>query len=227
MKGFNLLIGGILLALLPAASQAGIGTELNGMGSFGISLGGMNWLADADARTFDGDAHGEGGTAQPRLIGKAVFRYRLNTNWLIALESGFGWNSYPDSDDLVLWVIPTTVGLERRFRDISGFTTSFLFGAGVYVWGQRRHGEFLLDAVTQRDYHAADPGLFGGLVAETHIAAHVTFTGMVAAHYIYSAHKDDFKDRLGGDDVFAEMRLGVNYYFSPYEGLISGRESDR
>ncbi|MCK4304304.1 MAG: hypothetical protein KAY24_08710 [Candidatus Eisenbacteria sp.] len=222
MKALSLLVLGILIALLPSWCQAGVHSELCSMGSFGISLGAMQWLADSDAREYRGDEYGAGGTAELRLLGKAVFRYRLDMNWLLSMETGFGWNGYPDSGNLVLWVIPTTVGAERRIGEISGFTTSLCFGGGVYVWGQRRGGNFLVDAVTCEKYHATDPGAYLGLGGETHMTDHVTVTGLAAAHYIYSANRDDFKDRLGGDDVFAEIRIGINYYFSPYTGLVSG-----
>jgi hypothetical protein len=227
MKVLSLLGGVLLIALLPSISQAGIGSELNGMGSFGISLGGMQWLADSDARQYDGDELGPGGNAQARLIGKAVFRYRMNTDWLMSMEVGFGWNGYPDSDDLVLWVIPGTIGLERRLRDYRGITTSLCFGGGVYVWGQRRHHNFLQDRETQQKYHALDPGAYVGLGGEFHLADYLTVTGITAAHYIYSTHKDDFKDRLGGDDLFVELRLGVNLYFAPREGLVLGEAEEK
>mgnify|MGYP007065749558 CR=1 FL=1 len=114
MKGLTPLIGALLIAMVPGLCQAGVGPEYNGLASFGISLGAMNWLADSDAREYEGDEFGPGGTAQPRPIGRAAFRYRFNTTWTLAVQAGFGWNSYPESDDLVLWVIPLTAGVERR-----------------------------------------------------------------------------------------------------------------
>lgn len=219
MKGSCLFMGVILTMMLPTWCQAGVSPRLDGMGSFGVSLGVMQWLADSDAREFDGDEYGDGGTAQIRPIGKMVFRYRFSGIWVLSVETGYGWNSYPDSDDLVLSVIPATVGLERRIGEISAATASLCFGAGVYVWAQRRGGEFLIDAETYKDYHAADPGAYAGLAGEFHVSDHVTVMTQLTGNFIYSAHSNDFKDRLGGDHVFVDLRIGVNCYFCTSRGL--------
>jgi hypothetical protein len=51
--------------------------------------------------------------------------------------------------------------------------------------------------------------------------------GQIDLHFIYSTHKDDFTGRLGGNDLFLDLRLGVNYYFSPYEGLVWGDSEEQ
>lgn len=214
MKRLCLLVGCVLALGLPTSSQAGVSSELNGLGSFGISVGAMRWLADSDAAEWEGNA------AQIRPIGKMVFRYRFSDQWAATVETGFGWNSYADSDNLVHWVIPTTVGAERRLGQYWGMTASLNVGGGIYVWGRRRGGNFLRDDVTQQKYHAADPGAFVGLVGEYHVDEHVTLTHQLTTTYIYSAHSDDFKAALGDDDLFVDVRIGVNYYFSTREGLI-------
>ncbi len=214
MKRRCLLVACLLTLALPAPCHAGIHSDLNGLGSFGVSLGAMRWLADADAREWEGNA------AQIRPIGKLVFRYRFNDTWVGTVETGFGWNSYADSDDLVHWVIPTTVGLERRIGEYWGATTSVNFGAGAYVWGRRRHSVFLRDEITQKEYHATEPGAFLGLVGELHVSEHVTMTQQLSATYILSTRADDFKAALGDDDLFLDVRIGLNYYFSTREGLI-------
>ncbi|MBD3235608.1 MAG: hypothetical protein GF330_02760 [Candidatus Eisenbacteria bacterium] len=219
MRSLRLLLAVVLLAVTPLAAQAGVGSELSEKGSFGFSLGAMRWFADEDA------AEWQGHPVQIRLIGKAVFRYRANLDWVVSVETGFGWNSYAESDDLVTWVIPTTVGLERRVGELWGATTYLAGGAGFYVWGRRRDGDYLRDPVTFKALHATDPGLYVGLTAESPLTQYVTVTAQTSLHFIYSAHADDFEGELGGSDLFADLRLGVNYYFSPYEGLIWG-ESD-
>jgi hypothetical protein len=214
MKGLRLLVAGLLLAALPATGRAAIGSELNGLGSFGISLGTMRWWADGDARSFQGQG------AVPRLMGKAVFRYRVSTDWLVAMESGFGWNGYPESNDVTTWVIPSTLGLERRLRDVAGATTSLCFGAGAYVWGRWEQGSTMNDPVSHRALRALDPGLYGGLAGETHLSQHVTCAAHFTVHGILATHPSRFRGELEGTKLFTELRLGVNYYFSPYEGLI-------
>lgn len=214
MKKLSLLVGCVLALMLPGSSQAGISPDLNGLGSFGISVGAMRWLADGDATKWEGNA------AQVRPIGKAVFRYRWNSTWAAAVEAGFGWNSYAESDDLVTWVIPLTLGFERHIGEYWGASTSINFGSGIFVWGRRRGGNFLHDEITQKKYHATDPGAFVGLVGEYHLAEHVTITNQLTATYVYSLHGDDFKASLGDDDLFVDLRIGLNYYFSTREGLI-------
>ncbi|MBM3317670.1 MAG: hypothetical protein FJY75_07435 [Candidatus Eisenbacteria bacterium] len=233
MKGLRALAGLSLLLLLPSAGGAAIGSELNGFGSFGVSLGAMRWFADADARRFrepiapPGGASGasswtyeEGSAAQVRPIGKAVFRYRVNTRHLVAIETGYGWNSYADSDDTVTSVIPTTIGIERRLTDVGGTTLSLCVGGGAYVWARRQNSRFLRDPETGRKLHAVEPGAYLGLGSEFHLSGHVTCTITSTAHYMLSVHGENFPVTLGGDDLFADLRVGVNYYFSPREGLV-------
>lgn len=226
MKGRSLLIGGILAALISGGAQAEIGSELNGMASFGADLGLMQWLADSDARSHDADQFGEGGSARPRPIGNIAFRYRKNETWALAVNGGFGWNSYPDSDNLILWVLPLTAGLERRIADFYGVTTSLSFGGGFYTWAVRRNGRYIIDSETQQRYTASDPGLYGGLVGEFHLAPHLTFISHLKMTFIYSAHGDDFKAAYGGSDLYTDFRVGLNYYFDTYEGFILGEAEE-
>ncbi len=226
MKGLRPLIGALLVALLPGLCQAGIGPEYENLASFGIGLGAMKWLADGDAADYPGDAAGPGGASQPRPVGRAAFRYRFDSTWTMAVEAGFGWNSYPDSDNLVLWAIPVTVGAERRIGEVLGATTSACFGGGVYVWGLRRNSIFIKDAVTQQDYHAADPGAYIGLVGEIPMSRVLTLFVQTTGNFIYSTHSDDFKDRFGGSDFYTDLRIGLHYYFSTREGLIRGEPGE-
>lgn len=229
MKRWCALAAIALAMLSPRVSQATIGTELNGFGSFGVSLGLMRWFADADARRLrtaveqpdGGWTYTDGSSAQVRPIGKAVFRYRVNSTYLVSVETGFGWNSYANSNDTVTWVIPTTAGVERRVGELWGTTTSLCFGGGAYVWGRRQQGDFLLEPQTSRKLHGVDPGLYVGGVGEFHLSNHVTCAIHSTLHYVLNLHDDDFPVAMGGDDLFADLRIGVNYYFSPYEGMVT------
>ena len=214
MKGIRLL--GLALLLIPAVCHAGIGTELNGLASFGAGGGLMRWVADSDAAKYNGNA------AQIRPIGKAVFRYRFNTTWLGTVEAGYGWNGYPNTGDATLVVIPLTLGVERRVGNLSSITTSLAGGAGMYIWGFRQGGQFLRDPVTSERLQATSPGAYLGGTGEFHVSTHVTSTIHLNVHYILStgAIEDRYPTAFGGDDVFIELRMGLNYYFSPYQGLI-------
>jgi len=216
MTGLRLMLAVGLIALLPATPQAGIGSELDGLGSFGLSVGVMNWLADDDMREWEGES------AQPRPIGKALFRYRMNSTWLVSLETGFGWNSYPNSDNVVNQVVPLTIGLERRVRELWGATTSLAFGGGFYSWGRKRERDFLRDPQTSERLHSFDPGAYFGACSEFHVTDFVTCTLHATGNYILNVHSDDFPTVLGGNHLYADVRIGIHYYFSPYEGLIWG-----
>ena len=226
MKGRSLLIGGILAALLSGGAQAGISPELYGMASFGADLGVMQWLADSDARSHAADEFGAGGSARPRPIGNLAFRYRKNETWALAVNGGFGWSSYPDSDNLIMWVLPLTAGLERRIGEFYGATMSLGFGGGFYTWAVRRNGRYIIDSETQQRYIASDPGLYGGLVGEFNLSPNVTLISHLKTTFIYSAHSDDFKAAYGGSDLYADFRVGLNYYFDTYEGFIRGEAEE-
>ncbi len=227
MKSFRLLAAGLLVALFPAWCHAGISPALNGHGGFGISLGVMRWLADADAREFPGDEEfPEGGSAQLRPIGKAMFRYRIDSQWVLSIEIGYGFNGYKNSGDTVLFTIPTTFSLERRIGEIRGATTAVSFGAGAYVWGLRRSGQYLRDPVTYKALHTVDPGILLGLTSEFHVGRAVTFMAALTGNYIFSVHGSDFEGYLGGNKAYADLRIGLNYYFSPYEGFASPGSSE-
>ncbi len=214
MRGSILLTTGILLLGLPGICHAGIGPELNGLASFGASAGIMRWFADKDAAKYNGHA------AQMRPIGKAVFKYRVNPTWGVSVETGFGWNSYGGSGDLVTWVIPNTIGLERHIGEAWGASTSLNFGAGAYVWGRILDGDFMRDPESWKVLHAVEPGVYVGTGGEFHASDHVTCSIQTTLHFMLSLHKNDFPAELGGNDLFGDVRFGVNYYFSPYEGLI-------
>ncbi len=230
MKGFYLVLCGMLaLAIFPGISQAGIGAEFNGKASFGGSLGVMQWFADSDARDYTAPADdpvGGGGGAQIRPMLTGSFRYRNSEKWVLCVNTGFGWNSYPDTDDLTLRVVPITVGLEKRIGDLWGTTTYLGFGGGFYHWVLRRGRDVQKDPETFKELSATEPGVYGSLTGEFHLSENVSITTQTAIHFMYSVHGDDFKGMLGGNDIYAEMRLGLNCYFSPSIGFGKEEETD-
>ncbi len=66
-----------------------------------------------------------------------------------------------------------------------------------------------------------------GLEAEKRLTAHVTLLGTGQVHYIFSGNENDFPTMFGGDDSFVTARLGINYHFSPYEGILWERKVKR
>jgi hypothetical protein len=184
--------------------------SLKNFGSFGADMGIMRFTRDSDAST---DA-----LVRPSL--QAVFRYRFNENWVGVGEFGFGWNAYKDRGDTVLTVMSGTLGGYRHISGAIGLDWKVGGGAGFYRWNYKSSGKSLRDAETQLYLRGVDPGLFGGMEAERRMTAHVTLHGTAQYHYMFSENMKDFPTFMGGNDSFFVIRFGVNYHFSPYEGIL-------
>ena len=186
-------------------------------GSFGASGGGMLFLADEDASA--------GALVRPSLQG--TFRYRFSRNWLGVGEFGFGWNAFESKGDTVLAVTSGTLGLYRHLSQLLDFDWKIGAGAGFYRWNYKFNGKSIRDPGTQLHLRSADLGLFGGMEAERRLTRHVTVVWTSQAHYIFSENEQDFPTLLGGNDAYVVSRIGVNYHFSPYEGILWERSQQR
>jgi hypothetical protein len=193
--------------------------SLREFGSFGANAGWMRFLSDEDAA--------DSPIIRPSMQG--VFRYRFSEDWVGVGEFGFGWNSYQDKGDTVLTVISGTLGLYRHVSSFLNFDWKLGGGLGLYGWNYKFKGKTIRDPDpdSQQYLSATDPGLFTGLELERRIAKHVTLLMTTQYHFLFSANEDDFPTLLGGNDSFATMRFGVNYHFSPYEGILWEREQKR
>lgn len=191
--------------------------SLRDFGAFGASAGGMLFLADEDAS--------KGARVRPSLQG--IFRFRFSDDWVGVGEFGMGWNAYAGKGDTVLTVTSGTMGAYRRVAKLAGLDTRVGAGAGLYRWNYKFSGKSIRDPETQLHLRALVPGVFTGLELEGRLTAHVTLTGTGQLHYLFSSNKDDFPTVLGGSDAFAAARLGVNYHFSPYRGILWERKERR
>jgi hypothetical protein len=179
-------------------------------GSFGLNAGLMRFIADSDAS--------ENPTIRPSL--QAAFRYRFNEKWVGVGEFGFGWNAYKDKGDTVMTVFSGTVGAYRHISQALDLDWKLGGGIGFYRWNYKFNGRSIRDPKTELYYRAVDPGLFTAVEAEKRLSPHVTLVGTAQLHYIFSANKDDFPTAFGGNDGYVALRLGANYHFSPYEGIL-------
>lgn len=211
----------------PAALAEPVGDEastpkkvyqsLREFGSFGANAGWMRFLSDEDAA--------DNPIIRPSMQG--VFRYRFSENWVGVGEFGFGWNSYQDKGDTVLTVTSGTLAFYRHVSGFLNFDWKIGLGGGFYGWNYKFKGESIRDPETQLHLQATAPGFFTGMETERRIAKHVTLLMTTQYHFLFSANEDDFPSLLGGNDSFVTMRFGVNYHFSPYEGILWEREQKR
>jgi len=199
----------------PAPKQ--VFQSLKNFGSFGANAGGMLLLGDEDAA--------DGALIRPSL--QACFRYRFSENWIGVGEFGFGWNAYKDQGDTVYAITSGTLGAYRHVSNALGVEWSAGGGAGLYRWIYKSAGKAIKDPESHLAYKGLDPGLFAGMQVEKRMTAHVTLIGTAQYHLLFSSNEDDFPTRFGGSDSFLASRLGVNYHFSPYEGILWERKVNR
>lgn len=196
----------LVAAFAPPAADA---ADIVGRGSVGGSLGGMKFLG--------GDDFGEGNV---RFIGQAVFKYNFSKSLAGVLESGWGWNAYPNDiagvDDTLTTVVPTTLGLElRRQYGESHFWPHV--GAGLGLYSLSVKDSFRSYAYSNQGTERLNwtsPGLYGKLGVEYLFDKGVSINWDFAYHMIFSEDSARF-DKWGNQNTsFGEFRMGANYYFT-------------
>ena len=201
----------------PAAPPKSVFQSLKNFGSFGVDMGIMRFTGDNNASK---DAY-----IRPSM--QTVFRYRFSDDWVGVGEFGFGWNAYKQKADTVLTVMSGTLGGYRHFSDALGLDWKLGGGVGMYRWNYKNAGKSFRDSETQLFLRGVDPGVFAGMEVEKRLASHVTLHATTQFHYLFSANETDFPAMLGGNDSFAVIRFGINYHFSPYEGILWERKTKR
>jgi hypothetical protein len=158
-----------------------------------------------------------------RPVMQAVFRYQFNDTWLGLGQFGFGWNSFAARGDTVFAMNFGTLGLARRIATYKDMTLRFGGGAGFYRWDYKFNGKSIRDPETQRFYRGFVPGGYLGFEGEFRLAGHVTLTGALEDHLIFTS-ADRFHSLFNEDHTVINFRTGVHYYFSPYEGILWERK---
>jgi hypothetical protein len=183
--------------------------SLRDFGSFGSYLGVM--------KVFGGDL---GKDSQLKPVMQGVFRYRFSDDWVGLGEFGFGWNSFKDRGDTVVTFTYGTLGAARHVGNKLGFEWRLSAGPGAYRWNYKYHGKSLLDPETYRPYRGMSLGGFIGAEAERRITSHVTLVGALQQHMVFSADSHLFHSVFNKNYPFLAIRVGANYHFSPYEGIL-------
>lgn len=208
----NKRLGIILsMAVLATAASAASAADIVGRGSIGLSGGAMLFTSGAQ--------FGNGNSARP--IGQVVFKYNFSNRLAGVLESGFGWNAYRNDagtkDDTLATVIPTTLGLEYRTRYGETQLWPHLgVGAGMYALGVKDTYRTWASANNGTERLTwSSPGIYGRLGGEYLFSNGVSINLDVLYHQIFSKDLSRYPDRWGNQNTsFAEVRLGVNYYFT-------------
>jgi hypothetical protein len=193
-------------ALAPPSALA---ADIVGRGSVGGSLGGMKFLSGQDFKN-----------GNVRFIGQAVFKYNFTASLAGVVESGWGWNAYPNDtpgvEDTLTTVIPTTFGIEyRKHHRQSHIWPHVGAGFGFYTLGVKD---------TYRTYAYASqgterlvwtkPGIYGKVGMEYLFDKGVSINWDFLYHTIFAKDAAKF-DRWGNQNTsFGEFRMGANYYFT-------------
>lgn len=188
-------------------------------------------------KVFGGDL---GKDAQIRPVMQGVLRYRFSEIWVGTGEFGFGWNSFKDQGDTVLTFNFGTLGAARRIAQRYGLDVRAAAGAGFYRWNYKHKGKSLRDSHivndpfegptdlgTQRFYRGIAPGGYLGLEAERRLTRHVTLITLLQAHYVLTADRDLYRYLFDSNHALLSWRLGANYHFSPYEGILWERKGQK
>jgi hypothetical protein len=195
-----------VVAFAPPAVQA---ADIVGRGSVGGNLGGMKFLT--------GDDFGEGNV---RFIGQAVFKYNFTSGLAGVLESGWGWNAYPNDivgvDDTLATVVPTTLGLEFRKQKGEGHLWPHVgVGVGLYSLGVKdsfRTYAYAKDGTERLNW--TKPGIYGKVGVEYLFDKGVSLNWDFVYHMIFAEDSSRF-DKWGNQNTsFGEFRMGANYYFT-------------
>jgi opacity protein-like surface antigen len=197
-----------------AEDEASTGDGLAGMGSLGFSIGAMKFLSGNELSD---------GAVRPILHGQ--FKYVLNDKLVIPLEGGWGWNAYgegggfegPDSVGTLAVATPLTVGIDYRFQTGKPSVVPRVgAGVGLYLLSIRSGRTTpSRDPVTDQKRKSTSPGLYGKGGVEFMLSPTFWLNTDLMYHMVLSADSDKYpRGWLDDNASFAELRVGLNYYFT-------------
>ena len=197
---------------LPISASA---SDLVGFGGIGIRGGMIKFIQD---RITAEDA-------KPRLSGDLVFSYVTSDHLWMDLTVGYAWNRLDKNDDRY-WLatsVPVTLGFRYLVRDGKKMRPCIGGGGGMYVWSiQSKDLGAAKDPVTFERLRRADPGIYGMVGVQRQTSKHIAVTGEGVYHYIFASNPKDFPSGYNGNKGYAQVRLGVTFYFTLSERIDTG-----
>lgn len=208
------VVGGLLALLVTALPVSASATELVGTGGIGIRGGLMKFYQD---KTIADDA-------SPRLSGDLVFSYVYSDHLWLDLNVGYGWNRLGDDEDFWLATcVPVTGGIRYLIRDGRKMRPYLGGGVGMHVWSiQSKDLGASKDPITFERLRRADLGVYGLVGVERTMSKHIAMTADGVYHYIFAENTDDFPSGYNGNKGYAQVRLGVTFYFTLSERIDTG-----
>ena len=208
---------------LSHVADVGGGDGLAGMGSLGVSFGAMKY--------FSGNELSDGAV---RPIFHGQFKYVLNDHLVLPLEGGWGWNAYgpgggydgPDSLGTLAVATPVTLGLDYRFQTGKPSVVPRVgAGVGFYLLSIRAgRSQPSRDPISDRKRKSTSLGFYGKLGVEFMLKPTLWLNTDLLVHEILSADADGYpRGWLDDNAGFAEIRVGLNHYFSIRGGGASVR----
>lgn len=213
MRSF-ITVAAIVAVLL--GSSTARADDLAGKGSIGVSMGAMRFTGGEDLT--DG--------AGVRPIFHMMFKYVWAEHLVTSLEAGYGWNAYGEgggykggdlSVGTLAVVTPVTLGLDYRFN-MSKPNIVPRVGLGVGAYGVKilsGRDSNSRDPETDRKRSVVSPGFYGKAGAEIILNPSIALNTDILWHNTLSGDKESFPNGYLDSNVsFAELRLGINYYFT-------------
>lgn len=219
------VVGGLIALLVIALPLAASATELVGYGGIGFRGGLVKFGEESNTPLrLDGTGPLSSGTA-PRLSAELVFAYVLSDHLWLDVTVGYAWNRL-DTDDERFWLesaVPITGGVRYLFWDGRTTRPYIGVGGGMHVWSiQSKDLGAAKDPVTFERFRRADPGIYGVVGVERQMSKHIAASADGVYHYIMAENADDFPSGYNGNKSYAQVRLGITFYFTLTERIDTG-----
>lgn len=208
-------VGGLLLILLAGSTTPSWASDILGSGGIGARGGTLIFTQDVPTKT----------QASPRLLGDLVFTYVWTDHVSLDVTAGYGWNRLRSETPQFYAVTTTPITLGGRFflRDGKTWRPYIGAGGGLYVWSVLNQAlSAAKDPLTFEVLRRARPGFYGVGGMERRMSKHISMTGDLGYHYIMAKDLVHFPSGYNRDKAYAQVRVGVTFYFSLSEKIDTG-----
>ncbi|HYQ95577.1 MAG TPA: hypothetical protein VER38_01040 [Candidatus Eisenbacteria bacterium] len=212
---FRNFVGGFVIILLAGSATPSDATDLVGSGGIGARGGTLLFTQDTPTKN----------EARPRLSGDLVFSYVSTDHVTFDVTAGYGWNRLRSGNPEFYVVTATPITLSARYflRDGKVWRPYLGAGGGLYVWSVLTQDlSAAKDPMTFEVLRRARPGFHGLAGMERRMSKHITMTGDLGYHYIMAKDIQHFPSGYNRDKAYAQVRLGVTFFFSLSEKIDTG-----